>query len=127
MNVAESLLRHLFDLDVDVHLKPDFSGLDLDASQGVLTPELLELLREHRDDLIQTLFEREEGEAIQWEGRLSSPYVKYTGDERLVQAYRCHPSVMELTEAAMKHFGGGVMEFMNNEKASEETEETRAA
>jgi hypothetical protein len=118
MNIAESLLRHLFDLKVDVHLKPDFSGLDLDAPKGVLTPELLELLREHRDDLIQTLFEREEGEAIQWEGRLSTPYVKYAGDERLIQANRCHPSVVELTEAAMKHFDGGEMEFMSDELAA---------
>jgi hypothetical protein len=112
---AEILLKHLYELGVKISLTPDVHSLDLDAPNGILTLELLELLREHKDELVQFVFEIEEGEAIQWEGCLSLPYVKYTGDERLIQTHRADPAVVRFTQFAMEHFQGGEMEFMSDE------------
>jgi hypothetical protein len=43
----------------------------VDAPRGTLTPELTELLREHKSELIALVYEREEAQAIEDEGRLS--------------------------------------------------------
>lgn len=43
----------------------------MDAPRGTLTPELTELLREHKADLIELVYEREEAAAIADEGQLS--------------------------------------------------------
>jgi hypothetical protein len=115
---AETLLQHLYELGVKVGLTPDARSLDLDAPKGVLTPELLELLRENRDDLVQLQYEMEEGEAIAWEGTASLPStVKLVGDERLLDAFRHHPSVVRLAGVAQKYFGGGTLEISRDEAA----------
>jgi hypothetical protein len=60
----ETLLYHLWELGVVVGLSDDLSQLELDAPQGVLTPELLELIREHKEPLIELVFDSLEREAI---------------------------------------------------------------
>jgi hypothetical protein len=70
MNAPE-LLHHLAQIGVSVSLGASSSELSLDAPRGTLTPELTELLREHKSDLIELVYEREEAAAIADEGRLS--------------------------------------------------------
>lgn len=67
----EVLLYHLAEIGVSVSLGKSSSELSLDAPRGTLTPELTELLREHKADLIELVYEREEAAAIADEGRLS--------------------------------------------------------
>jgi hypothetical protein len=69
---AEVLLYHLAELGVSVSLGASSSELSMDASRGTLTPELTELLREHKADLIELVYEREEAQAIEDEGKLSN-------------------------------------------------------
>jgi hypothetical protein len=68
---ADVLLYHLAELGVSVSLGASSSELSVDAPRGTLTPELTELLREHKADLIELVYEREEAAAIEEEGRLS--------------------------------------------------------
>jgi hypothetical protein len=68
---ADVLLYHLAELGVSVSFGASSSELSLDAPRGTLTPELTELLREHKSDLIELVYEREEAAAIADEGRLS--------------------------------------------------------
>lgn len=68
---ADVLLYHLAELGVSVSLGASSSELSLDAPRGTLTPELTELLREHKADLIELVYEREEAAAIADEGQLS--------------------------------------------------------
>ncbi len=67
----EVLLYHLAELGVSVSLGASASELSVDAPKKTLTPELTELLREHKADLIELVYEREEAQAIEDEGRLS--------------------------------------------------------
>jgi hypothetical protein len=69
---AEVLLYHLAELGVSVSLGASSSELSLDAPKGTLTPELTELLREHKSELIELVYEREEAQAIEDEGKLSN-------------------------------------------------------
>lgn len=69
--MAETLLYHLAEIGVSVSLGASSSELSIDAPRGTLTPELTELLREHKADLIELVYEREEAAAIEDEGRLS--------------------------------------------------------
>ena len=62
---ADVLLYHLRELSVAVALGDGAQTLELEAPRGVLTPELTELLREHRDELIELLYVEEERAAIQ--------------------------------------------------------------
>jgi hypothetical protein len=67
----EVLLYHLAELGVSVSLGASSLELSVDAPRGLLTPELTELLREHKSELIALVYEREEAAAIEEEGRLS--------------------------------------------------------
>jgi hypothetical protein len=69
---AEVLLYHLAELGVSVSLGKSSSELSIDTPRGTLTPELTELLREHKSELIALVYEREEAQAIEDEGRLSN-------------------------------------------------------
>lgn len=62
---AEVLLYHLKELGVAVALGEGARTLELEAPKGMLTPELTELLREHKGNLIQLLYEQEERAASQ--------------------------------------------------------------
>jgi hypothetical protein len=66
MNAIE-LLNLLAQKGVAVSLGTPSTKLSLDAPRGTLTPELTELLREHKSDLIQLVYEREESIAIKTE------------------------------------------------------------
>jgi hypothetical protein len=68
---ADVLLYHLAEIGVSVSLGASLSELSLDAPKGTLTPELTELLREHKSELIELVYEREEAQAIEDEGKLS--------------------------------------------------------
>ncbi len=62
---AEILYYHLRELGVCLALGDGCRTLELEAPQGVLTPELTDLLREHRDELLELLYVEEERAAIQ--------------------------------------------------------------
>jgi hypothetical protein len=68
---ADVLLYHLAELGVSVSLGASSSELSIDAPRGTLTPELTELLREHKSELIALVYEREEAQAIEDDGKLS--------------------------------------------------------
>jgi hypothetical protein len=68
---AEVLLYHLAELGVSVSLGASASELSVDAPKKTLTPELTELLRENKSELIELVYEREEAQAIEEEGQLS--------------------------------------------------------
>jgi hypothetical protein len=63
---AEILLYHLRELGVALALGDGCRTLELEAPKGILTAELTELLREHRDDLIELIYVEEERAAIEW-------------------------------------------------------------
>jgi len=116
--IAENLFTHLQELGVVVSLKDDMTGLDFDAPKGALSPELVELLREHKADLIELVYETEERRAIEGELPLEKlrPYVlSFEGDKKLIEAYRHHPQVAELVDALCRH-GGGVVEFVRDDR-----------
>ena len=69
---AETLFYHLRELGVVMALGDGCRTLELEAPRGVLTAELTELMREHRDDLIELVYAEEERAAIEWfDGRPS--------------------------------------------------------
>ncbi len=69
---AETLFYHLRELGVVMALGDGCRTLELEAPRGVLTAELTELMREHRDDLIELVYVEEERAAIEWfDGRPS--------------------------------------------------------
>ncbi len=70
MNAPE-LLKHLAQKSMIFSLGASSSELSVDAPRGTLTPELTELLREQKSDLIELVYAREEAQAIEEEGRLS--------------------------------------------------------
>jgi hypothetical protein len=63
---AEILLFHLRALGVALALGDGCRTLELEAPRGVLTAELTELMREHRDGLIELVYAAEERAAIEW-------------------------------------------------------------
>ncbi len=67
----ETLLNHCDEIGVVLALGASSTELSLDAPRGTLTPELTELLREHKSELIELVYEREEAQAIEDEGSLS--------------------------------------------------------
>jgi len=69
---AETLFYHLRELGVVMALGDGCRTLELEAPRGLLTAELTELMREHRDDLIELVYAAEERAAIVWfDGRPS--------------------------------------------------------
>lgn len=71
MTPVDARSYHLKELGVTVRLTPDAHNLELDALKGVLTPELVGLVREHKGALVESVYLSEEAEAIAWEGCLS--------------------------------------------------------
>jgi hypothetical protein len=69
---AEVLLYHLAEIGCAVSLGASSSELSMDAPKKTLTPELTELFLEHKSELIELVYEREEAAAIEEEGKLSS-------------------------------------------------------
>jgi hypothetical protein len=68
MTQVDALSYHLKELGVMVCLTPDARNLELDAPEGVLTPELVGFVREHKSELVESLYLSDEAEAIQAEG-----------------------------------------------------------
>ncbi|MGI8656846.1 MAG: hypothetical protein ACR2LC_16700 [Pyrinomonadaceae bacterium] len=109
MNAPE-FLHHLAQIGVCVSLGASSSELSIDAPRGTLTPELTELLREHKADLIELVYEREEAAAIEDEGQLSdigrayleaqSPPVTVADcvDRALADVAKVHPGVLALAK-----------------------------
>jgi len=107
---ADVLLYHLAELGVSVSFGASSSEISVDAPRGTLTPELTELLREHKADLIELVYEREEAAAISDEGRLSdigrayleaqSPPVTVVDgvDRALADVAKVHPGVLALAK-----------------------------
>lgn len=67
----EKLFYHCDEIGVVLALGASSTEFSIDAPRGTLTPELTELLREHKAGLIELVYEREEAQAIEDEGRLS--------------------------------------------------------
>jgi hypothetical protein len=67
----EILFYHLAEIGINVSLGTPSTELLIDAPKNIITPELTELLREHKGDLIELVYEREERIAIEEEGQLS--------------------------------------------------------
>jgi hypothetical protein len=111
---AALLLYHLCELGVTLSLSADLSVLEWDAPAGMVSPELLELLREHKAELIDLLFSEVERAAIEWEGQptfnIAARRVTLAGDPLLVELYRHDPAVVSLAEHLSKR-GGGVLEI----------------
>ena len=109
------LLYHLAELGARVALTPDLQSLEVYAPRGTLTPEMLELLREHKGELCDLLFEMAERDAIEWEGQPSWPAgVMLEGDPQLVESVRNHPAVRALLELGAR-LGGGTFEVVRSE------------
>ncbi len=117
---AEKLLYHLMQLGVSLALTSNARDLEIDAPRGVMTPELAELMREHKSDLIELVYLREEAEAIAWEGCLGESrrpvaVVKYEGEASLIDRYKNHPTVRMLADFCNRH-GGGTLEIRPDER-----------
>jgi hypothetical protein len=66
---AQTLLEHLYELGCEIKLSLDARSLELDARADALTDELLELVREHKEEIVQLVYEAEERAAIIEEAR----------------------------------------------------------
>lgn len=65
---AEILYQHLCECGVTLALSAEGMGLDVDAPRGLLTPELVAWIREHKAGLVEIVYDREERTAIEAEG-----------------------------------------------------------
>jgi hypothetical protein len=121
----EVLFYHLKELGVAAGLTDDARNLSLVAPEGALTSEIVDLIREHKSDLIETIYSLDEAEAIAWEGCAKTSgndesssggavigHVTLSGDPLLMSFYENDPSVRCLTEQLSKHGGGGELEFV---------------
>ncbi len=111
MMTPELLLYHLAEIGVLVDISADLQRLELDAPPGSLTPELTDLLRERKTELLQLVYEQKEREAIEWEGERSGKIVMLEGESRLIEENRQHPIVRALIEV-MEGYRGGTVEFV---------------
>lgn len=108
----EILLYHLRELGVSVTLTEDVRSLELEAAEGVLTLELMEIVKSFRDDLVEMVYLEEEQTAIQEEGcdgERRYDRVAMKGDRDLLERFRMHPAVTTLRDELNKR-GGGVIE-----------------
>ncbi len=119
---TEVLFYHSKELGVAAALTDDARNLSLDAPEGVLTSEIIDLIREHKSDLVEMIYLLDEAEAIRWEGCAKTiindevddkviGHVAFTGDPLLISLYENSPPVRALTEQLSKH-GGGEIEFV---------------
>ncbi len=119
---ADAVFYHMKELGVTVKLTDDARNLALDAPEGVLTPEIVDLVREHKSDLVEMIYLLDEAEAICWEGCVETikddeadgkaiGHIAFVGDPLLMELYKNHPAVRTLTEQLSKH-GGGEIELL---------------
>lgn len=110
---ADAVFYHMKELGITPKLTADARNLSLDAPEGVLTPEIVDLIREHKSDLVEMIYLLDEAEAIEWEGcaktiteteadRKISGQVAFAGDPLLISLYENHPAVRCLTEQLSK-------------------------
>ncbi len=78
MNV-DALSYHMKELGIVAKLTADARNLELDAPEGVLTSEFVGLVREHKDDLVESFYLLDEADAIAWEGCQITKTETYTG------------------------------------------------
>lgn len=64
----EILHYHLRELGITVALTKDSCSLELDAPADMLSPELLELVKSFKDELVEMIYLEEERAAIEEEG-----------------------------------------------------------
>ena len=115
---AEVLYYHLQELGVRLALSKDARGLELDAPRDALTPELLELIHEHKSDLVELIYLLEEAEAIRIEGcenERPPQLVTFAGDALLIERVRNAPAVRALVDL-LNARGGGVIEVLQTEE-----------
>jgi hypothetical protein len=99
---SDVILQHLYELGVEISLSLDARSLELDARADVLTDELLELVREHKDELVQLVYEEQERLAIQEESQSAKGIGDYmrgitlTGDSDLLGSVKHHPVLVSL-------------------------------
>jgi hypothetical protein len=79
MTAADALTYHMKELGIVAKLTADARNLELDAPEGVLTPEFVGLVRDHKDDLVESFYLLDEADAIAWEGCQLSEVVANTG------------------------------------------------
>ena len=116
---AEVLLYHLWEMGATVRLSDDPCSLDIEAPEGVLAPELIELLREHKADIVELIYSYEERAAIEWEGCVDEQprsFIKFEGDPMLIERVRNAPMMRTLVEALNRR-GGGVIEVFRTSEA----------
>lgn len=111
----ETLLYHLDECGVILDISADLTRLEVDAPDGILTPELLGLMAEQKPELLQLVYERRERDAIEWEGERTHKLVLLEGDPRLIEENRSHPMVTALISVMEKH-RGGTIEFSRIEE-----------
>jgi hypothetical protein len=117
----EILFYHLKELGVTVSLTNDARNLSLDAPEGALTPEIVDLIREHKSGMVEMIYSLDEAEAIAWEGAAGTVagagaasgfgHVAFKGDPLLISLYENHPTIRCLAELLSKR-GGGEIEYM---------------
>ncbi len=117
---AEILLYHLKELGIVVTLSNDVRGLEIEAPRRVLTPELTELMREFKGDLVDLVYSYDEAEAIAiegCEGEAARPatLITFEGDPLLGERWRNAPMVRALADELSKR-GGGLLEFLRVEE-----------
>lgn len=108
------LLNHLRELGVVVKLGENARSLELDACDGVLTVDLIELVKSFKDDLVEMVYLEEEQAAIQEEGcdrERRCDRVTMKGDRDLLGRFRLHPAIVSLRDELNKR-GGGVIEII---------------
>jgi hypothetical protein len=98
---SDVILGHLYELGIEISLSLDARSLELDARADVLTDELLALVLEHKDELVQLVYEEQERLAIQEESRPASvgDYMRgitVTADSDLLKSVKPHPALVSL-------------------------------
>ncbi len=61
---ASTLHYHMQECGVILALGMDARSLEIDAPRGVMTPELTDMIREHRDELTKLIYVQAEAGAI---------------------------------------------------------------
>ncbi|MDQ3258511.1 MAG: hypothetical protein M3R15_32285 [Acidobacteriota bacterium] len=118
--MTEAIYYYLLQLGASVPLSSDLRELEIECAPEILTHELVDLIREHKDGLVDLAFSLIEREAIEAEGCESEvekplPVVTFEGDGLLIELVRNHPAVRSLVEYLSQH-SGGVIEVGRDER-----------
>jgi hypothetical protein len=111
---SDVILGHLYELGIEISLSLDARTLELDARADVLTDELLELVREHKEELVQLVYEEHERLAIQEESGSAKGIGDYmrgitvTADSELLASVKHHPALISLFEQLSQRGGASV-------------------